>query len=155
MVSILMKYVLLTILGVGGLMAVSFGIKVLFFPVNTANKLIETAYDAQDKVLNADNAIYNYEWFKQQKEDIDAMGNKYENASQTLVDFMDVAGERSIWTFEDKTEYSRLNAVKLGIKNQLEQAIADYNARSKMATRNIFADGVLPSYIDALTFIKK
>jgi len=150
-----MKYVLLTILGVGGLMAVSFGIKVLFFPVNTANKLIETAYDAQDKVLNADNAIYNYEWFKQQKEDIDAMGNKYENASQTLVDFMDVAGERSIWTFEDKTEYSRLNAVKLGIKNQLEQAIADYNARSKMATRNIFADGVLPSYIDALTFIKK
>ena len=155
MVSILMKYVLLTILGVGGLMAVSFGIKVLFFPVNTANKLIETAYDAQDKVLNADNAIYNYEWFKQQKEDIDAMGNKYENASQTLVDFMDVAGERSIWTFEDKTEYSRLNAVKLGIKNQLEQAIADYNARSKMATRNIFADGVLPSYIDALTFINK
>jgi len=147
MVSILMKYVLLTILGVGGLMAVSFGIKVLFFPVNTANKLIETAYDAQDKVLNADNAIYNYEWFKQQKEDIDAMGNKYENASQTLVDFMDVAGERSIWTFEDKTEYSRLNAVKLGIKNQLEQAIADYNARSKMATRNIFADGVLPSWM--------
>jgi hypothetical protein len=128
-------------------------LKVVFFPVNTATKLIDTAYGVQDKTLNADNAIYNYEWFKQQKEDIDALGRKYQNAGESYDSYLDtISGEK---TFEDKTEIARLNTVKLGIKNQLEQAIADYNARTKMANRAIFQNSILPDYIDALVFIKK
>lgn len=140
------------LLGLGVLVGGGMLFKIAFFPVNTAQKLIETGYDAQDKVLNADNAIYNYEWFKQQKEDIDAIGRKYQNASDSYDSYVSsITGEK---TFEDKNEIARLNSVKLGIKNQLEQMIADYNARAKMATRNIFEDSVLPGYIDALTFIK-
>jgi len=138
-----------------GMIVLSFGIKLIFFPVHTAENMVKTAYDANDKIINADNAIYNYEWFKQQVEDIKAKTIMLDNASIAVDSFEQSAGERVNWTFEDKNEYNRLNTIKLGTKNQLEQMTADYNARAKMATRNIFEDSVLPSYIDALTFIKK
>lgn len=147
------KEILVFFMVLGGLVILSMGIKILFFPVNTATKLIDTAYQAQDKVLNADNAIYNYEWFKQQYEDIEATKSKLVNARAITEQFKEDAGDRSLWTFEDKTESARLSSVVLGLENHLEQQIADYNARSKMATRNIFVNSVLPSYIDALSFI--
>jgi hypothetical protein len=130
-------------------------INVIFFPLNTASKLIDTAYDAQNKVLNADNAIYNYEWFKQKYQDIEASKKQLLNSKEAHASFRASAGDRKDWTFEDKTEDARLLSVVLGQENYLESQIGDYNARASMATRNIFQDGVLPSFIDALTFIKK
>lgn len=150
-----MKYVLGTIATIIGISLLGLMVSVVFFPVNTAQKLVQTAYDAQDQVLNAKNAIYNYEWFKQQKEDIDAGKQKLQDAQSSQSEFEVSAGDRKDWTFEDKGEDSRLRAVSLGLQNNLTQMIADYNARAKMATRNIFENSVLPSYIDALTFIKK
>ncbi len=153
-----MKYTLIAIgsvVGIGAIVAGGFLLRVVLFPVNTASKLIDTAYDAQDKILNADNAIYNYEWFKQKKQDIEASKKQLDNANQSLVSFEASAGVRSTWTFEDKTEDARLRSVNLGLENYLQTQIADYNARASMATRNIFEDHVLPNFIDALTFIRK
>lgn len=150
-----MKIILVVI---GGLIAVSvagFVLRIVLFPVNTATKLIDTAYDAQDKIINADNAIYNYEWFKQKKADIDASKIQLQNARTNQENYRISLGERSTWTFEDKTEDARLNSVVLGLENHLQTQIGDYNARASMATRNIFEDHVLPDYIDALTFIRK
>jgi hypothetical protein len=129
--------------------------RIVFFPVNTAERLIDTAHQSQSKTLNADNAIYNYEYFKKQKEDIDAVNQKLFIARGAASSFKDEAGDRSKWTFEDKTEYSRLNSVSQGIESQLKDMIADYNAKSNMANRAIFKDSIVPNYIDALTFIKK
>ncbi len=140
----------LAVIGVGGRL-----LWVAMFPVHTFDNLVHTAYDAQDKTLNADNAIYNYEWFKQQYEDIGAIKNKIIVADASVETFKQSAGERSTWTFEDKTEFSRLSAVSQGLRSQLEDVIATYNARGKMANRAIFKDSIVPSYIDALTFIKK
>lgn len=142
--------VLLFFVSVGGLL-----IKSVFFPVNTAQKMVGIAYDAQDKVLNADNAIYNYEWFKQQKQDIEAGGKKLEIARAAVVEFELAAGDRKDWTFEDKNEAARLRSISQGIESQIKDMIADYNAKASMSTKNIFIDGVLPSYIDSLTFILK
>lgn len=151
-----MKYIAWFIGTIVVLTVLSFGIKVLFFPVKTAENLVKTAYDAQDKVVNADNAIYNYEWFKQKFQDIEAAKKQRDNAIRTFNSFEDsLPNKRTEWTFEDKTEDARLRAVWLGLDNNLESLIADYNARASMATRNIFEDSVLPSYIDALTFITK
>jgi hypothetical protein len=133
--------------------AVGILLKVVLFPVSTLEKEINTAYDAQSRVLNADNAIYNYEWFKQQYEDIEAAKRQLDNARESYGAFVkDLPVEQ---TFQDKQEKARLNSVVLGAENRIEQLIADYNARAKMATRNIFINSVLPSYIDALTFITK
>lgn len=132
-----------------------FVINIVFFPVNTATKLVGIAYDAQDKVLNADNAIYNYEWFKQAKANIDAAKKQFADAQDNLNLFKTTSSARDSWTFEDKQEAARLSAVAQGLGNYLTGLIADYNARASMATRNIFQDHVLPNYIDALTFIRQ
>lgn len=111
-------------------------------------------YGAQEQVLNAENAIYNYEWFKQQKADIDASKKQLVNARVAFEAYkQSLPADRSEWTFEDKTEDARLRSVVLGLENNLEAKIGNYNARASMATRSIFEDHVLPSYIDALTFI--
>ena len=129
--------------------------KILFFPVNTINKQIETAYGIQNKTINAENAIYNYEWFKQQYQDIQTTKAQLDNASIAVDLFKKEAGDRNNWTFEDKNEASRLESIKLGLKNNLEKTINDYNARASMANRKIFEDKLLPNFIEALTFINK
>ena len=80
------------------------------------------------------------------------MGKKLDNADQAVTSFEQSAGDRSKWTFEDKTEDSRLRSVAQGIYSQIQDAVATYDARSKMADRNIFKDGILPNFIDATTF---
>ena len=152
----MIKEILLVIVGIGILVGGGIFVKIAFFPVNTLQKEIDIAYNAQNKVLNADNAIYNYEWFKQRFEDIQATKNKLDNVKVQHNDFVvSLPTDKTNWSWEDKGEDNRLRAVEIGIQNQIENLIADYNARTKMATRNIFEDNVLPSYIDALTFIKK
>jgi len=126
-----------------------FLLKIVMFPVDTATKLIDTAYWIQEKTLNADNAIYNDEWFKQKYEDIQAAKKQIDNTTAQVTEFK--ASSKTMDMF-DKQELSRLNSVVLGLQNHYETLVADYNARSKMANRNIFANGLLPNYIDALTF---
>lgn len=151
-----MKYILWFIGAVIAFAVVSGVLRIVLFPVNTATKLIDTAYDAQNKVLNADNAIYNYEWFKQKYQDIEAAKKQLTNNQQAFVNFqLGLPEDRTKWGFEDKGEYARLLSVVTGSQNYIASLIADYNARASMATRNIFEESVLPSYIDALTFIKK
>lgn len=150
-----MKYLLITIIVFAGLTGVVFLFDTIMFPVHTAGNMVKTAYDANDQVINANNAIYNYEWFKQKKADIDATKRQYTAAKANYESYHLSLGDRKDWTFEDKTEDARLNAVVLGLQTNLESQIGDYNARASMATRNIFEDHVLPDFIDALTFIRQ
>lgn len=150
-----MKYFFIALFTVVAISLAGFGLKVLMFPANTATNLLNTAYDASNKTLNADNAIYNYEWFKKQYEDIQATSKKIDNIKVQLDSFVSFAGDRSTWTFEDKQQYSTLQSTLLGTQNYYESAVAEYNARAKMANRNIFINSILPSFIESLTFIKK
>jgi membrane-associated protease RseP (regulator of RpoE activity) len=138
-----------------GVTILGYALKIVLFPVHVVDKEIQTGYDVVDKTINADNAIYNYEWFKRQKESIDATGKKLVIAQNAVETFKNEAGDRAKWTFEDKTESARLSAVAQGIESQLKDMIAEYNARTKMANRNIFQDGILPDFIDSATFIFK
>ena len=122
-------------------------IRIAFLPVRVIDKTIQTGEQIIDKTLTGQNAIYNYEWFKQQAEDIKAIENKITIAQNAEVSFTNVAGVRSTWTFEDKTESSRLAAIKQGLQSQYQDMIATYNARSKMANRNIFESGLIPNVL--------
>lgn len=95
-----------------------------------------------EKTIDAYNVLYNYEWFKQTHEDVKAIDTKIDNSLGIKNDFVLSAGSRDNWTFEDKNEFSRLSSVVLGLKNQRENLVAKYNARSKMANRAIFKKGV-------------
>lgn len=107
--------------------ALSWGIGLLSQP----GKIIE-------KTMDADNVIYNYEWFKEAYNEIEATDLKIQNASSAVALFKDEAGSRTDWTFEDKNEYSRLNTIFMGLQNYRISLAAKYNARSKMVNRKIF-----------------
>lgn len=135
------------LLGLVVLMVAGYFIRIALLPVRVINKGIETTEGIIDKTLTADNAIYNYEWFKQQVEDIKAIKNKVDIAGKAVETFKLDAGDRSSWTFEDKTEASRLAAIQQGLQSQLEDMVATYNARAKMANRNIFESGIIPNVL--------
>lgn len=137
--SIVFVFVVLSFLGI------IFG--VLYLPLHIASNVVDTTHGVVDKTLNAENALYNYEWFKKQYEDIQAIGKKIEIAHKSVEDFNKNAGARNNWTFEDKNEASRLASIEQGLQSQQEDMIALYNARSKMANRNIFKDGLIPSVL--------
>ncbi len=150
-----MKYIFIGILILLVIAPISLALKILFFPATVATNMVDTMYDTNKKVINADNAIYNYEWFKQKYADIEATKRQLISARKNQATYRESLGDRKDWGFEDKTEDARLNAVVLGLETNLESQVGDYNARASMATRNIFEDHVLPSYIDALTFVRQ
>lgn len=126
---------------------VMYGLKVLFFPVKVITTQIDSGYDIIDKTYDAENAIYNYEWFKNMYEKIQAterqIGNTYMEMDAFKLDY----GNTSIWDWQTKQDYSQLRTTYLGQKNYYETIVADYNAKSKMANKNIFKDS-LPFNVD-------
>ena len=119
--------------------------RIISLPFWKLDKQIEMNRDIIEKTYDADNAIYNYEWFKQRYEDIGAIEKKIENAKSDLVNFEERAGSMKDWRFEQDTEHSRLTSIVTGLKNQYEDLVAQYNARAKMVNRNIFQDD-LPTF---------
>lgn len=139
--------VVVIFLGLGVLTIGGLFLRTAFLPVRVVDRAIGTTEGIIDKTLTAENAIFNYEWFKQTYEDIKALNAKTEIAVKAVETFKIEAGDREKWTFEDKTEYSRLSAIEQGLRSQLEDVMATYNARSKMANRNIFQDGKIPTVL--------
>lgn len=133
---------LLVLYGLG----IAFGL--ITVPFHSASNVVDTKHQVIDQVVNGQNAIYNYEWFKQQAEDIKANLNKINNAQASVDSYEKLHGDASKWSFDVNEEDGRLRAVVLGLQNQQEQMVADYNARAKEADRNIFLNGIVPSYFD-------
>ncbi|KKN36569.1 hypothetical protein LCGC14_0772390 [marine sediment metagenome] len=94
-----------------------------------------------NKTINADNVIYNYEWFKQRHEAIGAIDAKVVGSQSAVNQFKADAGPRDNWHFQDREEYARLNSVLLGLRQQRADLAAEYNARSRMTNRAIFKAG--------------
>ena len=101
---------------------------------------VQTNRDIVEKTYNAENALYNYRWFKDRFELIGATETQIENAQIAHESFKTSAGARSSWTFEDKNEDARLGSVVLGLKNHYQEIVAEYNSRAKQVDRNIFID---------------
>lgn len=97
--------------------------------------------------LDSDNVQYNYEWFKSQHESIKALDVQITQTDAQLKRFMKDAGPRNKWHREDREEYSRLDAILLGLKNERASQAAQYNARSRMVNRAIFKGTDTPSEI--------
>ena len=128
---------------------------VLDLPFRAYDRGVGTAEGVIDKTLNADNALYNYHWFLQQSQDIKANQQKATIADQAVISFEQSAGVRTDWTFEDKTEDSRLRSVAQGLHSQDANLVADYNARASQADRSIFQDGLIPNVLENVASLIK
>lgn len=117
---------------------VGFGIRMVVNPFVQAGRVVE-------KTIDADNIIANYEWFKRQVQDVRAMNEKVGIASLVLEQFEKSAGPRESWKFDDRQEWNRLNTVLLGLRAQRTSMVAEYNARTQMANRDLFRTSDLPA----------
>jgi len=129
--------------------------KGLWMPVHTVSKGIDMGYQVVDKTLDGGNAIANYEWFKNQEQQIKVLGQQMDRAIEELNDFKETMNkDRSTWDMMDKDEYSRLRSNITGIGQMLDAAIGDYNAKSSMVNRAVFKDN-LPSNISRSMVVSK
>lgn len=150
------KYqVVLIIIGVLLLIPLSIGLKILLFPVNTLEQSIGTAYGVVDKILDADNAIYNYEWFKEQEAHIRTCLANEDSAKEEWELFKsELPEDRTKWDRDDKQEESSLRNSYYALEKLTNLAVEQYNAKSEMVNRNIFKDN-LPSNISRAYYAGK
>lgn len=133
----------LAILGmIGGLATIaivgSAGIGLITLPFRAASGVAE-------RTFNADNMIHNYEWFKRQVQDVKAIDVKISTAEAAQKSFEQAAGDRANWKFDDRQEWARLNNIVVGLRGQRASMVAEYNAKTQMANRDIFRTGDLPA----------
>lgn len=98
------------------------------------------SHQVEQKVLNADNAISSYEWFIQQEADIRAKYKQEARAKQDVEDFIAMLpADREKWSRQDRDEVQRLRTVASGIGYQVDGMVEDYNAKSNMQHKALFA----------------
>ena len=142
--------ILIGFVAMAGLLFVAgYAIKAWFMPVKPLLGNIDAGSDVIDKTYTAENAIYNYEWFKTQYEKIQANRQQVDQTILNINEYKQMYGNVSTWDYTTKEEYNRLNTIKLGLINQENNLVAEYNARAKMANRNIFNDK-LPFNVDKM-----
>jgi hypothetical protein len=127
-------------------LGIAFGL--ISTPFHAASNVVQTKQDVIDKVVNANNALYNYDWFKQQAQDIIAIKAQIADAAIADNKFENDAGPRKDWDYTTETEDARLSSVYQGLIQQEEQLIADYNAHASEADKNIFMNGIVPNFFD-------
>lgn len=128
--------IVLSVLGFFVLVTGAFFLRITLYPAAQAVRIYE-------KTADADNVIYNYEYFKQQYQDIQSFQRKIVTAKEELSSFKNLT-PRENWDFQDKQEYSRLTANLTGLKNMLNDMVGQYNARANMVNRKIFMGTNVP-----------
>lgn len=135
------KQIVVVIVALLLLIGIGWGLKAALLPAKTVTTQIDSAGDIIKKTYDAENAIYNYEWFKQQHQDIEAQ-LKIISATGKSLDSYSMYGDPVDWDWQTKQDYNSLNSKYLGQQVYYETLVADYNARASMANRNIFVDGL-------------
>lgn len=139
-----MKPILIGLAVVGGLIVLPIGCGLY----STYTTVATAPSRVVNKTLGTDNIIQNYEWFKRQVQDVGAMDQRLASQKTMLAKFEESAGPRSAWTFEDKTEHSRLTAIVAGLEGQRASMVAEYNARTQMMNRDLFRSKDLPETLN-------
>jgi hypothetical protein len=148
-------YIVLIPIAIAALFGLIMLVKILFFPAHVTNKAIDTAYGVVDEVMDKNNAIYNYEWFKEQEAYIRQCLKNEEIAKEEWESYKsDLPADREKWTRDDKTEEASLRNSYYALQKLTNKAMEDYNAKASMVTRNIFKDN-LPSNIDRALYAGK
>ena len=109
--------------------------------------------DIAEDQMQGEVALEEYRWFRTQWHDIQAQRAQTENYREEDEQFHETYGDDpSEWSRTAETRHGRIHERITGSENQVEQMVAEYNARSDDATRAIFQCG-LPYNIDKKLYI--
>ncbi|MCP4903017.1 MAG: hypothetical protein GY906_39135 [bacterium] len=89
-----------------------------------------------------------YEWFENRHQAIKAYDAEIKSADAAVSVFGALSGPRYTWTPNDCLAHNRLAAVALDLHQQRNDAVAEYNARSRTADRDISRTSDLPVTIN-------
>ena len=143
-------YTLAFFILLGVVSAIVVGLGIFTLPWHSVTAQVDTSHEIIDETYTAEGAIYNYEWFKTQFNDIKATENKIKNTQDQMDSYFTTYGnDTSKWDYNTKTSYNQLQTTYLGQKSYYEDLVSEYNARSEMANRNIFKDQ-LPIHVDSI-----
>jgi hypothetical protein len=131
-----------------GVVALFIGLAVWFETCHVAGTVVDSANGVIDKTLDSNNVIYNYEFFKQSYQDIQALTAKIADADKAANTFDAQFKSRKEMDRDDKQESDRLHAIVSGLQQERQTEVATYNARSQMANRNIFKTNDVPNHIE-------
>lgn len=141
----------LIVVGLMGLSVVGVAFNLITIPWLKFTSQVQMNRDIVAKTYNADNALYNYHWFKEKAAAIEALKTTISQSETAVKAFEESAGARSSWTFEDKDEHARLGAVAHGQQFQYNSLVGEYNAHMKEADRSIFAEE-LPLFFSLMPY---
>ncbi|WCK57280.1 hypothetical protein PP175_29255 (plasmid) [Aneurinibacillus sp. Ricciae_BoGa-3] len=130
----------LLVLGVGVFLG-----KLVLFPSHVANKAVDTAYGVTDKTLNADNALTNYEKFKDLYNGAKAQVMNIQNTKKSMADLKATYGVPTTWTKDVRDQQAFLQQNLDGYMMQYQSLVKEYNADSSKLNRNLFKDKNLPA----------
>lgn len=111
---------------IGLIVGIFFGTLIIGFIGGAWNIFVTQPSRIVQQTFDANNVLYNYEWFRNQYNDVLAIDRRINNTSA------------SIAVVSDAKEKIRLNQVLLGLQNQREGMVAAYNANAMKTNRNIF-----------------
>lgn len=110
--------------------------------------------DIAEEEMDRESALREYRFFRQQWYDIQSAKEQLENYEQEEHRFHNQTWPDGEWkdNRDARTRHSRMHDRIVGQENQIENLVAEYNARQSDATRAIFNCG-LPWSIDEKLFI--
>jgi len=98
--------------------------------------------------MDADKALENYRWFREQWHDIQAKRDQIQNNYDELERFYEIQGkDPDEWSRQAQVRHGRIQERITGNQQMLESMVAEYNARSDDATRAIWKCS-LPYQVD-------
>lgn len=131
------------VLGVIGILAVWSVITHFWLGPYIFEKQRQSGKDIADSTYDAENAIQEYEWFRQQYYDIEAKRQQINNTKQEESQFHETYGDDpENWSRSAEKRHNRIHTRLTSQRNLHDQYIADYNARSEMANRVLFKCGL-------------
>lgn len=140
-----MKTYFKLILGLVFIFILVIATKIMFFPVNVADKVVNTANGVIDQTLTANNVLANYEQFKDLYNGAKSQVQNIKNAEKGISELKSMYGEASTWSKDVRAEYSHSKENVDGYVMQYQSLVKEYNSNSSKVNRNLFKDKKLPS----------
>lgn len=102
-----------------------------------------------DKVTQPDRVIQTYEWFEEAYNDCLALDQKIETTTKQIeTQFEGLPQDRTKWSRQDRDAYSQWQTTLNGQRSQRQNIVADYNAQSRMVTRQLWKNPDLPYQLE-------
>lgn len=128
-----------------GVSVLGLAAKIVLFPLFVAHKATDTAKGVVSKTLNADNAIFNYEKFKDLYNGSKQQVQNINDTQQSIDKLKETYGSPDSWTKDVREQFNFLNQTLEGYKQQYNRTVSDYNSDSSKLNRTLFKDKNLPA----------